>query len=406
MGKFIVRGGVPLVGSVRVSGSKNAALPIIFASLTTEGVSRFYNLPDITDVRDALGIIKDFGAQIYTEGPVTVVDTRTLRYVSPSADAVSRIRASTYLIGSCLARFARAELLPFGGCSFSHRPIDMHLSAAESFGASVDGAIITSHGLHAADISFRQPSVGATVNALIMAAATKGQTHIRGAAIEPHILALVSYLRTAGADIEVQGNTYTVRGGALHGGIAAIPGDMIEAGTFLAASIVTGGAVCVSGFDTRELSAFLTPLLSRGVIEKVTDGGITLIGRPRRELSVTTGAYPAFATDLQPILSTVLAVSSGGEITDEVWRSRFGYLDELARFGLSYSRDGNRAHIFASEVHPAKAVATDLRGGAAALIFALAAKGQSEITSGELILRGYESLVEKLQGIGADICYE
>ena len=201
-------------------------------------------------------------------------------------------------------------------------------------------------------------------------------------------------------------DNYTVRGGELHGGMAVIPGDMIEAGTFLSASMVTGGAVRVSGFDTRELSAFLTPLLSRGVIEEVSDGGITLIGRPRRELSVTTGAYPAFATDLQPILSTVLAVSHGGEITDEVWRSRFGYLDELAGFGLSYSREGNRARIYKSEIRPANATATDLRGGAAALILALCAKGQSCICSGELVLRGYDALVEKLRNIGADIRYE
>ena len=406
MGKFIVNGGNPLVGSIRVSGSKNAALPIIFASLITGGVSRFYNLPDITDVKDALVIIKDLGAKIHTEGTVTVIDTRELHYSPPSPERVARIRASTYLIGSCLARFDRADILPFGGCAFSHRPIDMHLAAAESFGATLDGTVLTSRGLHAADISFRQPSVGATVNALIMAAAIKGESHIRGAAKEPHILALISYLRSAGADIEVQGSTYTVRGGELHGGMAVIPGDMIEAGTFLSASMVTGGAVCVSGFDTRELSAFLTPLLSRGVIEEVSDGGITLIGRPRRELSVTTGAYPAFATDLQPILSTVLAVSHGGEITDEVWRSRFGYLDELAGFGLSYSREGNRARIYKSEIRPANATATDLRGGAAALILALCAKGQSCICSGELVLRGYDALVEKLRNVGADIRYE
>lgn len=406
MGKFTVIGGVPLIGSVRVSGSKNAALPIIFASVTTRGVSRFYNLPNITDVRDALGIIKDLGAKIHTEAGITLIDTRDLNYSPANPERVAKIRASTYLIGSSLARFGRAELLPFGGCAFSHRPIDMHLDAAAKFGAKIDGTTLTVDTLRAADISFRQPSVGATVNALIMAASTKGESHIVGAAREPHIQALISYLRSAGAEITVDGSSYTVKGAELHGGMAVIPGDMIEAGTFIAASMVTDGAVSVSGFDTRELSAFTTPLLSHGVIEQVTDSGIILRGRPRREISVTTGAYPAFATDLQPIFSTVLATSHGGEITDAVWPSRFGYLDELAKFGLSYSRDGNKARIFRSEIRPASVVATDLRGGAAAIILSLLAVGKSEISSGETVLRGYDSLVEKLKNIGADIRYE
>ena len=405
MGKFIVRGARVLHGSVRVSGSKNAALPIIFASLITRGVSRFYNLPAITDVCDALEIIRSLGARIHNEGDVTVVDTRTLSFASVSPETVARLRASTYLIGSCLGRFARAELLPFGGCAFARRPIDMHLDAATKFGARIDGDTLTADGLHAADISFRQPSVGATVNALIMASAVKGESRITGGAREPHILSLISYLRSAGAIIRAEEGSYTVRGGDLHGGIAVIPGDMIEAGTFLAASIVTGGTVHVSGFDARELAAFTEPLLARGVIEEVTDSGIALLGRPRREISVTTGPYPAFATDLQPILSTVLAASSGGEIVDAVWPSRFGYLTELAKLGLSYSREGNRARIYKSAIRPAKVTATDLRGGAAAIILSLAAEGESEIDSGELVLRGYDSLVEKLKNLGALVRY-
>ena len=405
MGKFIVRGGRPLSGSVRVSGSKNAALPVIFASIITRGISRFYNLPTITDVCDALEIIKSLGAKIHTEGGVTVVDTRELSYTSVSPDRVSRLRASTYLIGSCLARFGRAELLPFGGCSFSHRPIDMHLDAASKFGARIDGDHLTADSLFAADISFRQPSVGATVNALIMASCIPGESHIIGAAREPHILSLISYLKSAGASIRAENGTYTVRGGELRGGIAVIPGDTLEAGTYLAASIVTGGAVYVSDFDTRELATFTSPLLSRGVIEEVSDSGIALIGRPRREIFVTTGPYPAFPTDLQPILSTVLATSSGGEIVDQVWPSRFGYLVELAKLGMSYSREGNRVRVYRSNIRPAVATATDLRGGAAAIILALLADGESEINSGELILRGYDSFVEKLKNLGADITY-
>lgn len=405
MGKFIVNGGRPLSGSVRVSGSKNAALPIIFATVITEGVSRFYNLPDITDVSDAIGIIKDLGAKVWCEGEVTFIDTRHMHYAPVNLTRVRRIRASTYLIGACLARFKRAELLPFGGCSFSHRPIDMHIDAAKRFGAEIDGNHIKAHKLCGSEIVFRQPSVGATVNSLILAAGINGESRLVGAAREPHIRALISYLQSAGAKITESDGVITVIGGRLHGGVGVIPGDMIEAGTYLAASLVTGGEVRVSGFDAKELLAFTSALRSAGVIEKVTDGGLVLIGRAKREISVITGAYPAFATDLQPIFSTVLAVSRGGSIEDQVWKSRFGYLNELSRLGLSYSLSGNRAQIFPSSIIPGTVTATDLRGGAAAVILALLAKGKSEILSGELVLRGYDSFAEKLRGLGADIAY-
>ena len=405
MGKFTVNGGRPLVGSVRVSGSKNAALPMIFATVITGGVSRFYNLPDITDVSDALGIIKELGAKVWREGEVTFIDTRQMRYTSPGLSRVRKIRASTYLIGACLARFRKAEILPFGGCSFSHRPIDMHLDAAVKFGAEIDGNTLKAKRLQPAEIIFRQPSVGATVNSLILAAGIKGESRLIGAAKEPHIRALISYLQSAGAKISESDGIITVQGGELHGGVGVIPGDMIEAGTYLAASLVTGGEVRVYGFDTRELSAFTSPLRFAGVIEELSEEGIILRGKPRREISVITGAYPVFATDLQPIFSTVLAVSRGGRIEEQVWRSRFGYLDELSKLGLSYSRDGNVARIFPSSIIPGRVIATDLRGGAAAVILALLADGESEISSGELVLRGYDSFVEKLRGIGAEVTY-
>ena len=405
MGRFIINGGNALYGGVRVSGSKNAALPIIFASLTTVGVSRIYNLPDITDVGDALGIVEDFGAKVWREGGVTLIDTRELSYCVPSLDRVKRIRASTYLIGACLARFGRAELLPFGGCAFSVRPIDMHIDAAIALGAVTDENRLIFSNPRPAEITFRQPSVGATVNALILASAVEGETLLVGAACEPHIRALVSFLVSAGAEITVKGNTIRVRGGALHGATAVIPGDMIEAGTYLAASMVTGGRVRVSGFDARELAAFTSPLLAAGVIEDVSGGSIMLVGRPRREISVTTGAYPGFATDLQPIFASLLASARGGVIEETVWLSRFGYLDELARLGLSYARENNKVRIFPSEILSGAVKAPDLRGGAAAVILALLAEGESVIECGELILRGYDSFAEKMRALGAKIQY-
>ena len=406
MGRFIINGGKPLCGKIRVSGSKNAALPIIFSSLATKGVSRLYNLPDISDVSDALGIIREFGAKIWQEGGVTFIDTRDLHYTVPRLDRVRRIRASTYLIGACLSRFGRAELLPFGGCAFSHRPIDMHLDAAVKFGASIDGDTLSASELRGTDISFRVPSVGATVNSLILAASAEGETVLSGSAREPHIRALISYLDSAGATLQAKDDVITVTGTELHGGSAVIPGDMIEAGSFLAASIVTGGRVRVSGFDPRELRAFTAPLLSSGVIEDVSGGSVMLVGKPKREISVVTGAYPGFATDLQPIFATILASSRGGVIEERVWHSRFGYLDEVARLGLSFRREGNVARIFPSLIYSGRVTAPDLRGGAAAVILALLAEGESIVEGGELILRGYDSFAEKFRGLGADISYE
>ena len=406
MSRFIIKGGKALHGSIRVSGSKNAALPIIFSTLATDGVSRLYNLPDISDVRDALSIVEEYGAKITFQGGSTIIDSRSVGYVTPSVERVRRIRASTYLIGACLSRFGRAELMPFGGCAFSVRPIDIHLDAARKLGAVIDGNTIIAEDLAGAEINLRLPSVGATVNALIMAAGAKGRTTIRGAAREPQVLSLISYLKSAGAGIRRQGDVITVEGGKLHGGTAVIPGDMIEAGSFLAASILTDGRVSVSGFEISELSAFTSPLVRAGVIEDLTDGAISLIGRARREISVTTAAYPGFATDLQPILATVLAASSGGTIKEQVWPSRFGYLDELARLGLSYRREGNVARIFPSLTIPGRARATDLRGGMAAVLLGLCADGESIIDSGELVLRGYDSLTEKLSSLGAEISLE
>jgi UDP-N-acetylglucosamine 1-carboxyvinyltransferase len=163
--------------------------------------------------------------------------------------------------------------------------------------------------------------------------------------------------------------------------------------------------VRVSGFDTRELAAFTAPLLSAGVIEDVSGGSIMLVGKPRREISIATGAYPGFATDLQPIFSAILATARGGRIEERVWRSRFAYLDELAKLGLSYRREGDVATVFPSEILSAKVRARDLRGGAAAVVLALAAEGESVIECGELILRGYDSFKEKLTSLGAEIEY-
>ncbi len=405
MGRFIVNGGAPLFGRVRVSGSKNAALPILFASIITRGVSVIEDLPDIGDVRVAIDIIERLGATVVREGTLTRVNTESLTYTKIPDTLLSRLRASTYLLGAMLVRFGRAEIGCFGGCNFAPRPIDMHLDAIRSHGASIGGSgEISSERLYPSEITFAKRSVGATVNALILASGIPGESVIRGCATEPHILNLIEYLRSCGADIALSGDTATVRGTNLRGGSVSVGGDMIEAGTMLTASLLTGGAVRVVGVSDTELLSFTQLLTASGVIRQGGEG-IMLTGMPEAKIRVVTLPYPGFPTDLQPIISPLLS-HRGGWISDTVWRDRLGYLEGLSRFGVRSRAVDGVAEIFPSELVAAEAEAADLRGGMALIIAALAAEGVSVIRNGELVLRGYERLVDKLCLLGAEIDYK
>lgn len=405
MARIIVEGGNALIGNVEVSGSKNAALPIIFATIITHGISRISNLPDISDVDTALEILECFGATVRRVSGGVYIDTTSLHYSDVPVELTSKIRASTYLIGATLARFGRAKISSYGGCNFSFRPIDMHLYAAHAFGAVSLSDTITLTEPHGANIVFDKVSVGATVNSIILASSIPKVSYITPYAKEPHVLALIDFLRSAGARIEPLGDTLKVVGATLRGGNIRLIGDMIEAGSYLAASLVTEGAVKVSGFNTDELGAFFSALSPTGVTFDCSDG-VVAKGKPARQICVTTAPYPHFPTDLQPLTAPLMIKYSGGEITERVFHGRFGYLCELVRFGGAYSIDGALARITPSDVRCAKARATDLRGGAACLMLALAARGISVIESGEIILRGYEKIAEKLSSLGAKIYIE
>ncbi len=407
MKRIIVKGPSRLVGDVSVSGSKNAALPIIFASVITQGISEICRLPDIGDVRVALEIIRGFGARVTRSGDLTYIDTRELAYRAPDESLVSKIRASTYLIGSCLARFGECRLSSFGGCNFASRPIDMHLDACRALGANISEDRVTARKLSGSEISFAKQSVGATVNAIILAATSEGETKIRGFATEPHIDALIDFLISAGASIERDDNEIRIKGRELHGGRITVIGDMIEAGSYLAASLMTDGAVRVNNCPTRDMRAFLDSLSVLGAENIINEDSVTsrLTGRGEY-ISVTAAPYPAFPTDLQPIIAPLMAKYAGGDITDTVWQTRFGYLGTLSAFGIDSTVSYNRAQINPSSIKPAAVTVPDLRGGAACLLCALAADGRSEIHSAEIILRGYEKLAEKLCALGAQLQIE
>ena len=403
MSNVVINGGMPLKGRVLPSGSKNAALPILFAAIATKGKSKIYNVPDIGDVKIALEILRILGAGIDYSSEVLILDTEKMQYAEIPRVLTSSIRASSYLIGACLARFGRFHLSDFGGCNFCNRPIDMHLSAAEVIGARIIDNEITADRLSGGHIVFNIPSVGATVNALIMSASAESDTVIEGAAIEPHVRAVAKFLTSAGAHIEFCGNKIYVTPGGLSGGEITVIPDMIEAGTYLLAAPVTGGRISVEYPYPEELESFLDMLSASNTGVSVVGNEITVYGFPTHSIDITTAPYPGYPTDLQPQLAPLMARYCGGIIHERVWEKRFSYLASLAEFGVKYRINFSDAMVFPSVLSPAETAATDLRGGASALLTALAAPGQSKIENTEIIERGYSDIWNKLSDLGARI---
>ena len=407
MKKIRLYGCKPLCGEINISGSKNAALPIIFACILTKGVSVIRNLPHIGDTLVALDLLRSFGADVWEDGGATDIDTRRLSYISPDRELVSKIRASTYLIGSCLSRFGRSPLLAFGGCNFAKRPIDMHIDACLALGGQLSDKEIIAGRLVGGKITFDKKSVGATVNAILLASAAEGKTIIRGGASEPHIDSLIDFLISCGAEICRVNDELHIVGRELHGGEITIIGDMIEAGSYIVAGLITSGDVRLKNCPVGDMQAIFDSLKSLGAKIEINQNYVTASLREKSlEISISADPYPGFPTDLQPLFAPLLAAFSGGEITDNVWQTRFGYLDELSRFGIKYKLNGNSAKIYPSKIVNSVATAPDLRGGMACLLAALRAEGKSEIYSAETILRGYENLEEKLYALGADIKIE
>lgn len=403
MTSFIINGNRALSGEIKISGSKNAALPIIFATIVTGGVSCVSGVADIGDVRVALEILSELGAVVSRLGEDLIIDTRNLRYKRPSDALVTKIRASSYLLGANLSRFGRCEMQSFGGCNFDFRPLDMHVGAMRSLGAESSGNEFYAKELFGADIVFKTASVGATVNAILLSVRAKGRTRIYGYAKEPHVISLVEFLKSAGANISLFDDRIEVFGAELSGAKATVIFDMIEAGTYLALSLLTDSKLKITGIDPSHLTSFFEFLASGGAILECTENSATVSGEFDECASVITGAYPAYPTDLQPQSAPLLARFCGGKITETVWKSRFGYLSELEKFGIKHRRCASSATIYKSEIKAACAKVPDLRGGAALLMCALSAKGESVIESAEIIKRGYSDIVNKLRQIGADI---
>jgi len=414
--KYIVQGGKPLFGEVEISGAKNAAVAIIPAALLVDGVCRIENIPQISDVTLCLKILEDLGAGIRSINRHTVeIDCSHIHSTRTNYDMSRKIRASYYLIGSLLGRFGEAEVAMPGGCNFGGvRPIDQHVKGFAALGAkvSVEGGFIhASMGdrrLKGANIYLDVVSVGATMNIMMAAVMADGVTVIENAAKEPHIVDLANFLNSMGANIRGAGtDTIKIHGVEhLRGGSYAIIPDQIEAGTYMAAVAATGGQVLVKNIIPKHMDCITAKLVEMGV--EVEENEDTLLVRRSGKLQKTnikTLPYPGFPTDMQPQITTVLSLAEGTSlVTEGVWGSRYRYVDELKRMGANIQVDDKTAVVEGVDhLTGAPIQAYDLRAGAALVIAALAAHGQSEITQVQYIERGYEDIISKLRALGADI---
>ena len=415
MTKYVLHGGRPLYGKVEISGAKNAAVGIIPAALLVDGVCRIENIPQISDVTLILNILQELGAEVRTVNRTTVdVDCSHICNRQVPYELGRKIRASYYLIGALLSRFGSAEVPLPGGCDFGGRPIDQHIKGFVAMGAEVDVRNGYVHAkaregrLKGTQVYLDIVSVGATMNIMLAATLADGMTIIENAAKEPHIVDLANFLNSMGADIMGAGtDVIKVRGvERLRGGCYSIIPDQIEAGTYMAAVSAAGGEVRVCNIIPKHMECITAKLVEMGV--EVTEEDDSLLVRSHGRLqrvNIKTMPYPGFPTDMQPQIAAVLCLAEGTSVlTEGVWDNRYRYVDEFRRLGAQIQVDGKVAVIEGVEkLTGAPMRACDLRAGAAMVIAGLAAQGTTEIGCIQHIERGYENLVEKLAGIGADI---
>lgn len=413
MEKFIVKGGNRLSGDIYVSGAKNAAVAIIPAVILSDEPCILENVPQISDVTIGLKILTEMGASVETINATTFrIDATHISNIEVPYDMARKMRASYYFLGACLGKFCKASVSMPGGCPLGSRPIDMHLKAFELLGASyeLDNGIVnvSCDELNGTHIYFEKISVGSTMNAILAAVKAKGLTVIENAAREPHIVDLANFLNSMGADIMGAGTDVIKIHGVsrLRGTTYSIVPDQIEAGTYMIAAAATKGDVTIHNIIPKHLESITAKLLKMGVcIEEFDDSIRVWVDKPLINTNVKTSPHPGFPTDMQPQIATLLTLVKGPSIiTENIWDSRFAYVEELRRMGANISVTKQVAVIEGTGVLKGAPVkACDLRAGAALIIAGLAASGVTEIEDIHHIERGYEDMDKKLRGIGADI---
>lgn len=413
MDKFVINGGKPLKGEVRISGAKNAAVAILPAVLLADGPCLIDNLPNISDVSTILKTMQSLGADIKLINKSSVeIDPRHVNSFVVSKKMAEGMRASSYFLGALLGRMNRARVAPPGGCNFGVRPIDQHIKGFEALGAkmTIENGMVDARAarLNGCSVYLDVVSVGATINIMLAAVKANGLTVIENAAREPHIVDLANFLNSMGANIMGAGTSVIKIRGVRHlnGTSYSIIPDQIEAGTYMAAAVATCGDVLITNVTPKHLESIIAKLAETGatITEYDESVRVCMTKRPHR-CNVKTMPHPGFPTDMQPQIAVVLSIAEGTSIvTEGVWDSRFRYVDQLTLMGADIRVDGKMAVITGVEaLNPAPVKAVDLRAGAAMIIAGLAAEGVTEIEEIDHIDRGYEDVVEKFSRLGADI---
>ena len=413
MDKFVINGGKPLKGSVRIGGAKNPAVAILPAVLLADSPCIIENLPDISDVATILRSMQTLGAEIrYLSKTSVVIDPIYVKSHVVTKEMAEGMRASSYFLGALLGRMNKARVAPPGGCDFGIRPIDQHIKGFEALGAKVtiENGMVDARAarLMGCSVYLDVVSVGATINIMLAAVKARGLTVIENAAREPHIVDLANFLNSMGANIMGAGtNVIKIRGVEnLHGATYSIIPDQIEAGTYMVAAAATKGDVMIENVTPKHLESIIAKLVETGAKVEQFDESVrvSMTSRPKK-CNVKTMPHPGFPTDMQPQIAVLLSIAEGtSSITEGVWDNRFRYIDQLTLMGTDIQIDGKRAIINGVEkLNAASVKAVDLRAGAAMIIAGLVAEGETHVEDIQYIDRGYENITEKLAMLGADI---
>ena len=414
MEKLVVNGGKRLEGKVKISGAKNAVLPIIAASLLGTSPSILEEVPDLEDVRTISEVLGHLGVKVSNGGNNTLnIDSSVISSCEAPYELVRKMRASFLIMGPLLARCGKAKISLPGGCAIGTRPIDLHLKGFDALGAKIDcgeGYIEASapNGLKGARIYLDFPSVGATENIIMAACMAEGQTILENPAHEPEIIDLVNYLNVMGANIKGAGtNIIKIEGvKALKGCNYTIIPDRIEAGTYMVAAAMTNGDVYIENALSEHLKPVIAKLKEAGVFIQEEINGIRVKGTGNiKAVDIKTLPYPGFPTDMQAQLMAMLTIADGsGIVSETVFENRFMHVDELKRMGANIKVDGRSAIVDGvKKLSGCQVKATDLRAGAAMVLAGLVAEGETQIGCIHHIDRGYDGLVDKLCNLGADI---
>jgi len=412
MDKFVVEGGKKLEGTVGISGSKNAVLPLMAATLLASGTFEIQNVPYLRDVVTMSHLLRIIGAEVTRKEDRLSINTERCSFFEAPYELVKTMRASIYVLGPLLGRFGQSKVSYPGGCSFGPRPINLHLETMKALGALIElesGYIVAKcDKLKGAEISFPVSSVGATGNALMAAVLAKGTTILRNAAIEPEIVALEEFLIDMGARIEGKGKrTVVVEGVETLNPVSnkVIP-DRIEAGTYIIAGIITGGDITLEGVNTGHLTVVIDNLREVGAgFESEGDNLRVKAPVEIQPVSVTTEVYPGFPTDMQAQWIALMSVAKGvSTVIDTIFPTRFNHVSELKRFGAQIEINNNKVEITGvRKLRGAPVMSSDLRASASLILAALVAEGKSDISRIYHVDRGYEKIEEKLKGLGAQI---